>query len=140
MILGFIVEYVFHHLAEMYAEPDSANVHDFWADVLMISTDWKYGSCTIQKVYSYNGWLIPFLLGEDKVFPDDLSSNRMIQEQLKGLNSVPIMLSFQYLDLVIKDKAELKAGILGYTIIALEDTFNQVPLVELTHMFAIMLP
>jgi len=135
------IEYVFHHLAETYANPDSANVHDFWADVLMIGKDWKYGLCgTRQEADSYNGWLIPFLLGEDKVFPEDLSFNQTIREQLNGLNTVPVMLSFAYLDPVVKDEAELKAGILGYTIVAPEDTFNQVPSVELTHMFAMMLP
>jgi len=73
------IEYVFHHLVEMYTNPDSANVHDFWADVLMIGKDWKYGLCGIQQeANSYNGWLIPFLLGEERVFLDDLSSNQMI--------------------------------------------------------------
>jgi len=135
------VEHVFRNLAKTYVNPESQEVCDFWADVLMEGSDWKYGPSGFggHSVASYNGWLIRFLIGKEKLWKEDLS-DKNVREQLKGLNSVPMEISLTYVTPVITDSAELKAGIIGFTIHAPENTFNQVPSVELTHMWAMMLP
>jgi len=135
------VEYVFRNLAKTYANPESQEVCDFWADVLMEGTDWKYGPSGFggHAVDSYNGWLIKFLIGRENLWKEDLS-DKNVREELKGLNSVPMKLSLTYVTPIVTDSAELNAGIIGFTIHAPENTFNQVPSVELTHMWAMMLP
>jgi hypothetical protein len=135
------VEYVFRNIAQSYSDPESTNVKNFWADVLCVGKDWKYGPSGFggHEVEAYNGWLIKFLTGRDSLWKEDLSSSETRQE-LGGLSSVPMKVSLTYRKPIVSDKSELRAGIMGFLLVEPEETFNHVPALQPNHMWAMMLP
>jgi hypothetical protein len=135
------VEYVFRNMAQSYSDPGSTKVKDFWADVLCVGKDWKYGPSGFggHEVEAYNGWLIKFLTGTDSLWKENLSSPETLQE-LRGLNSVPMKVSLTYRNPVVSDESELRAGIMGFLLVEPEATFNHVPALQPNHVWAMMLP
>lgn len=135
------VEYVFRKLAKSYSDPGSKEVNDFWADVLCVGKDWKYGPSGFggHEVEAYNGWLIKFLTGRDSLWKENLSSSETLRE-LSGLNTVPMEVSLTYRTPVVSDKSELRAGIMGFLLVEPKETFNHVPALQPNHMWAMMLP
>lgn len=61
------------------------------------------------------------------------------REHLKCLNSVPMKLSLEYREPVVSDTADLVAGIMGFTVVEPENTFNHVPSIQPGHMWAMLL-
>jgi hypothetical protein len=135
------VEYVFRNMAQSYSDPGSTEVKDFWADVLCMGNDWKYGPSGIREseVEAYNGWLINFLTGKDGLLKENLSSSKTLQE-LSGLNNVPMKVSLTYREPVVSDNSELRAGIVGFLLVEPKVTFNHVPALQPYHMWAMMFP
>jgi len=75
------VEYVFRTLSKTFASVNDPVFVDFWADILMVGTGWKYGPSGMsrEEVKAYNGWLIEFLHGyksihAENLFPEDCST------------------------------------------------------------------
>ena len=135
------VEHVFKNLAMTYSNPGSPEVTNFWKDILMHGTDFEYGPSGIGKspVEAYNGWLIKFLTGYEYLWKKNLNEDET-REQLKGMNSVPMQLTFEYRSPKITESAELRAGIGGFSVVPPEETSNQVPSLQVKHMWAMMLP
>lgn len=135
------VDYVFKNLAKTYAHPDRRDVAKFWADILMHGTDFEYGPSGFDKtpVEAYNGWLVKFLTEREYLWKKDLNEDKT-REKLKGINSVPMKLTFEYRSPKVSDSPDLIAGISGFSVVPPEETFNDVPSLQVTHMWAMMLP
>ena len=136
------VELVFRNLAKTYSSKDDPVVAKFWADILMHSKAWQYGSSGFGdgcEVNAYNGWLIKFLLGQEHLHKIDLHDDET-QKKLKTVNSVPMRLTFEYRDPIVSEESELVAGIAGYELVTPEKTFNAVPSLKPCHMWAMLVP
>lgn len=133
------VEHVFENLAKTYKNPNSQEVADFWANILMESDDWKYGPSGFggHAAEAYNGWLIKFLLGRKKILKEELNDND-IKQKLSGLNSVPVTITKKYLNPPVSDTANLVAGIMGYQLH--QKSSSDTPCIQPNHMWAIKLP
>lgn len=132
------VELVFRNLSKTFASVDDPVVADFWADILMVGTGWKYGSSGMsrEKAEAYNGWLIEFLLGYKGILAENLLST-FSKKKCSGVNQVPLKITLATKNPPVSDEAHLVAGIVGFQLHA--DTPNQVPSLEPHHMWALVL-
>lgn len=135
------VEMLFTNLAKTFAEtqqtgPASQEMADFWMTILMEGEGIKYGASGMSRYTArvYNGWLIKFLLGYEKVEKFDIRD----QKDLGGLSEVPMKITLDYEDPPLSDVCRLQTGIMGFTLH--HDTFNGVPSVQPHHMWALKLP
>lgn len=149
--------HVLESLANTRKNPDDPTVAEFWINVLMDTTDTKWigggGSMpgTPVDVEAYNGWLVRFLTGEEKILAEDLENPpEHLQEKLSGWNSVPMKISLTWCTPPIEDESVLVAGMVGYVVHkggTDAESWNEtnsegeiVPSVEPHHMWAMMLP
>jgi len=108
---------VYQNLAQTRKNPNGdPSIPKFWINILMDTTGTKYvgggGSMPGKpvEVAAYDGWLIRFLTGNDKILAEDLKNNR----ELSGWNEVPMKVSMIWCKPPVADESTLVAGIVGY--------------------------
>uniref|UniRef100_A0A7S4FST8 Uncharacterized protein n=1 Tax=Eutreptiella gymnastica TaxID=73025 RepID=A0A7S4FST8_9EUGL len=125
---------VFANLHRTYV--DGAAMRKWWADVLLKSSAYEYGPSGMRRheVEAYNGWLVQFLAGTEKIKANDLRAGRYA-EQLSTLSACPM----KVVDAInkVSDNATLIAGVLGYTV---HGTANDAVTLRPAHGWCMMLP
>ena len=140
------VEMVYKNLSKTFAMTSNEEhmvvardkLDGFWADVLIEGKGWKYygpSGMNKKEADEYNGWIIKFLTGRDSIFKEDMGDKETLKE-FSGINSVPMKVTYKYLEPPKSEEVKLLAGIMGFQVH--KDTFNQVPSVEPNHMWAIV--
>ena len=150
---------IFENLANTRKNPNDPKVAEFWINILMDTTGTSYvgggGSMPGKpvQVKAYDGWLVKFLTGADKILAEQLTDKRdnYIKKELRGWNSVPMKVCLTWCTPSVEGSSTLVAGIVGYKVHSglgqqhvqsetkeLED--EQVPSVEANHMWAMLLP
>jgi hypothetical protein len=144
------VDRVFEMLEVTRATPDDPRVAKFWINILCDTTDTKYvgggGSLPGRpvEVKAYDGWLIKFLLDEEKILAEDLQDSKSdVRKQLSGYNTVPLQVKYTWCTPFVDDETTLLAGIVGYKVYydesaTAEGTGLPSPAVEPHHMWGMM--
>jgi hypothetical protein len=114
---------VYQNLAHTRKNPNGdPAVAKFWINILMDTTGTKYvgggGSMPGEpvEVAAYDGWLIRFLTGNDKIIAEDLKNGgaKYLRAKLSGWNEVPMKVSLTWCKPPVVDESTLVAGIVGY--------------------------
>ena len=123
------VDFVFTKLAETFE--NKASAVNWWPKILINSTQQEWGPSGMSSttVKAYDGWLIKFLTGMDKI------GKNKIGREIKGLSTVPMKL----VDLPNEkeDDSILVAGILGYTIVESSKSKSEIPTVQANHLWSL---
>lgn len=142
------VEMVYRNLAKSFAASSSnenmaiaRNKLDiFWSNILIDGKGIKYyGPSGMQQkeVEQYNGWLIKFLTGRDRILKEDLSSDAETKEMFSGINRVPMKVTYKWKTPQTSEDVSLMAGVMGFQLHDENSTFNEVPSVEVNHMWCL---
>jgi len=126
---------IYTNLLKTYDDPDS--MKDWWADILIKCEQTKYGPSGMRswQVEAYNGWLISFLTGYDKITAEDLASGAYAQK-LSCLSSVPLKIVDRIRE--ITESSYLAAGILGFKVE--RSTTNNLLSLQPAHGWCMFLP
>jgi len=92
----------------------------------------------VDMMWEYNGCLIIFLTGQERILEED-SKKTSTSKEFRGLNYVPLQVNLTYTAPPLSGDAWLEAGIMGSWLHREQDTFNRVPSLEPHHMWAMKL-
>ena len=69
----------------------------------------------------------------------ELQNSWFQRKYLSGLNGVPLLVAMTWPTIQSLEETELKAGIMGFKLVAPSATFNGVPSLQPFHMWAMMI-